>query len=68
MPKKSDINEQTEEAGEIQIGPTDHGMVRLFVRGESLSLPMDFEPEEARDIAHELLRAADLADQVRRPS
>ncbi|MBV1886476.1 MAG: hypothetical protein KUG61_05290 [Parvibaculaceae bacterium] len=53
------INKETDQAGEIQIGPTDKGMVRLFVRGEDFELPMDFLPDEALEIAAELVEAAE---------
>ena len=45
----------------LQIGPTDKGMVRLFVSNSSIEIPMDFEPEEAREIADEILSAAKVA-------
>ena len=47
------INSQTDESGEIQIGPTSLGMVRLYFRTASFELPMDFSPEEAEEIAAE---------------
>lgn len=53
------INQETDQSGEIQIGPTDKGMVRLFVRGEDFELPMDFLPDEALEIAAELVEAAE---------
>lgn len=56
------INRQTEDEGELQIGPTDQGMVRIFVRAGRFDLPMDFTPEEAREIADEILAAADSID------
>lgn len=56
------INRQTEDAGELQIGPTDKGMVRVFVRTDTFDLPMDFTPDEARDIAEEILAAADMVE------
>ena len=52
------INRQTEEAASLQIGPTDQGMVRIYVAGETVDLPMDFAPEEAEEIADELRMAA----------
>lgn len=55
----SGINKETDQSGEIQIGPTDKGMVRLFVRGDDFELPMDFLPEEALEIAAELVEAAE---------
>jgi len=58
------INQQTDAEGEIQIGPTDLGMVRLYVRAGDFDLPMDFTPDEAREIAEEILAAATVADTV----
>ncbi|MEM1160229.1 MAG: DUF6324 family protein [Pseudomonadota bacterium] len=55
------INRETEEAASLQIGPTSEGMVRLYIEGERFNLPMDFEPEEAEEIAQELLAAAQRA-------
>ncbi len=57
------INSQTDESGEIQIGPTSMGMVRLFIRTGQFELPMDFLPEEAEEIAAELTEAAQHARQ-----
>ncbi len=57
------INSETDESGEIQIGPTSMGMVRIFFRTSSFELPMDFLPEEAEEIAAEILEAADMARQ-----
>ena len=53
------INKQTEEEGEIQIGVTDHGLVRIYVRSENVDLPMDFTPDEAEEIAAEIQAAAE---------
>lgn len=51
----------------LQIGPTDKGMVRLYVEATGgVEIPMDFEPDEARDIAEELLAAAKAAEAVKR--
>ncbi len=55
------INRQTEEAANLQIGPTSEGMVRLYIEAETFNLPMDFEPEEAEEIAEELRAAAQRA-------
>ena len=52
------INKQSEIAANIQIGPTDQGMVRIFVETDKSSLPLDFDPEEAEEIANELRAAA----------
>ena len=42
----------------LQIGPTDAGMVRIFVEGSGIEIPMDFDPEEAEEIADEIRAAA----------
>jgi hypothetical protein len=36
-------------------------MVRIFVSGEGFELPFDFDPEEAEEIARELIDAAEAA-------
>lgn len=58
------INSQSDIAANLQIGPTDRGMVRIYVEGEGLDLPLDFDPEEAEEIAEELLAAAEAARAV----
>ena len=45
----------------LQIGPTDKGMVRIFVEGRGIEIPMDFEPDEADEIADEIRAAAQAA-------
>ncbi len=55
------IDTQTDDQGGIQIGPTDQGMVRIYVTGEGIDLPMDFDPDEAEEIATELMAAAEMA-------
>lgn len=62
------INKESEIAANLQIGPTDRGMVRIYVEGENLRLPLDFEPEEAEEIAEELMAAAEAARGVDKPS
>ena len=52
------INKETEEAANLQIGPTDTGMVRIYVETERSQIPMDFEPDEAEEIAEELRASA----------
>ena len=56
------INTERDIEAKLQIGPTDQGMVRLFVSAGAVEIPMDFTPEEARDIAEEILAAAKTAD------
>ena len=55
---KKGINKKSDRIADIQIGPTDQGMVRIFVSSESIELPMDFTPEEAIDIANEIKSSA----------
>lgn len=55
------INKQSDQAASLQIGPTSEGMVRLYIESDGLELPMDFDPEEAEEIAQELQAAAQQA-------
>lgn len=52
------INKASDIAANLQIGPTTLGMVRLYIEAEGVELPLDFEPEEAEEIAEELKAAA----------
>jgi len=56
------INDERDIEANLQIGPTDKGMVRLFVAADGLEVPMDFEPDEAREIAEEILAAVKAAE------
>jgi len=56
------INTERDVEANLQIGPTDQGMVRLFIEAGDLEIPMDFSPEEAEEIAEEI-RAAAMAAQ-----
>ena len=55
------INTERDIEANLQIGPTDRGMVRLFIEANDLEIPMDFEPEEAEEIAQEIMAAAAMA-------
>ncbi len=55
------INSESDIEANLQIGPTDQGMVRLYVEARGVEIPMDFTPDEARDIASELEAAARAA-------
>jgi len=55
------INKESDVSASIQIGPTSLGMVRIYIEGEGIDLPMDFDPEEAEEIAEELRAAAMVA-------
>lgn len=52
------INTERDIEANLQIGPTSEGMVRLFVEGGGVEIPMDFDPEEAEEIAEEIRAAA----------
>lgn len=58
------INDERDLEANLQIGPTDQGMVRLFVEGGGMEIPMDFDPSEAEEIAEELRAAAVAARAV----
>ena len=47
----------------LQIGPTDQAMVRIFICAGTVEVPMDFTPDEADEIASEIAAAAALVRQ-----
>mgnify|MGYP005841026287 CR=1 FL=1 len=55
------IHDESDLSANLQIGPTTEGMVRLYVEAEGVSLPMDFDPDEADEIAEEIRAAAERA-------
>jgi hypothetical protein len=55
------INKESDTAASLQIGPTTLGLVRIYLEGDGIDLPLDFEPEEAEEIADELRAAAAAA-------
>lgn len=56
------IDTQSDISADIQIGPTDQGMVRIYIEAQGgIELPLDFDPEEAEEIAEELRVAAEAA-------
>ena len=55
------INTERDIEANLQIGSTDLGMVRLFIEADGVEIPMDFEPEEAEEIADEILAAVQAA-------
>ena len=61
------INSESEVAADLQIGPTSLGMVRIYIETASGGLPLDFEPDEAEEIAEELRAAAVRARQTTKP-
>ena len=59
------INNERDIKANMQIGPTDLGMVRIFIEPGSTEIPMDFEPEEALEIAEEIKAAVIAARAVK---
>jgi hypothetical protein len=55
------INSESDIEANLQIGPTELGMVRIFVEGGGVELPMDVDPDEAEEIAEEIRAAARTA-------
>ncbi len=59
------INDERDQEANMQIGPTELGMVRLFITSGTMEIPMDFDPEEAEEIAEEIRAAAAAARAVK---
>lgn len=60
------INSERDIEANMQIGPTDLGMVRIFIEADGIEVPMDFDPEEADEIADEIKAAAVAARAVKK--
>jgi hypothetical protein len=58
------IDSESDTPANLQVGPTTLGMVRLYVVADDVELPLDFEPDEADDIAEELRAAAERARRI----
>jgi len=52
------INSESDTEASLQIGPTDKGMVRIYVESGEAEIPMDFSPDDAEEIADEIMAAA----------
>ncbi|KIT14579.1 DUF6324 family protein [Jannaschia aquimarina] len=59
------INDESDTEAGLQIGPTDKGMVRIYIESGSAEIPMDFDPDEAEEIAEEIRAAAAMARKLR---
>jgi len=55
------INTERDIEASLQIGPTDQGMVRLFIEADGIEIPMDFDLDEATEIAEEIRAAIEAA-------
>ncbi len=61
------INSESDLAANLQIGPTSEGMVRLFIQADDIEIPLDFDPEEALEIAEEIRLSAEAAKARAKP-
>lgn len=52
------IDTEREIEANLQIGPTDKGMVRIYVESNGTEIPMDFSPDDAEEIAEEIMAAS----------
>ena len=52
------IDDESDVEANLRIGPTSAGRVRLHVEGDGIEVPMDFDPDEAEEIADEIRAAA----------
>ncbi len=59
------INTEKNIEANLQIGPTSDGMVRLFIDAGKTEIPLDFDPDEADEIAEEIKAAAQRARTVK---
>ena len=59
------INSEKDIEANLQIGPTSDGMVRLFINAGKTEIPLDFDPDEADEIAEEIRAAAQRARAVK---
>lgn len=59
------INSESDISANLQIGPTTLGMVRIYLAGDGIDLPLDFDPDEAEEIAEELRAAASAARKLK---
>ncbi len=55
------LNTPSNEGADLLIGATDAGMVRIYITSPVVDLPLDFAPEDAEEIAQELMAAAKAA-------
>ena len=58
------INTPSDISANLQIGPTSIGMVRIYIEGDGIALPLDFDPDEAEEIAQEIAAAAARARSI----
>ncbi len=62
------IDRESDISANLQIGPTSLGMVRIYVEAAGgIELPLDFDPDEADEIAEEIRAAAARARSMGKP-
>lgn len=61
------IDTEREIEANLQIGPTDQGWVRIYVESDGVEIPMDFAPDDAEEIAEEIMAAARRARNMLNP-
>lgn len=59
------INKESDLAANLQIGPTTLGMVRIYIEADGAEIPLDFDPDEAEEIADEIKAAAARARRIK---
>ncbi len=52
------INKPHNKENDLQVGPTSEGLVRIFIQNDEISLPLDFSPKDAIEIAEEIIASA----------
>lgn len=62
------IDKESDITANLQIGPTSVGMVRIYIEGDNVEIPMDFDPDEAEEIADEIRAAAARARAMQQKS
>ena len=62
------INTERDIEANLQIGPTDEGRVRLFITAGDIEIPLDFDIDEAQEIAEEIQASAQIASGMAKAS
>lgn len=62
------INTERDIEANLQVGPTELRMVRIYVTAGAVEIPMDFTPDEAVEIAAEIAAAAAAVRQIKTKS
>jgi len=60
------INSSHNKETDLQVGPTSEGMVRIFIKNDEVSLPLDFSPDDAIEIANEIIASAKILSKTKK--